>query len=87
MRLEYDGFTFHQWRAFKYAGGQWRKYAEQAAQNLPAPVRVIRGWIKDDKNEVVIPAWQRMLNHLTDTAYSLMQDKGTPDWLRKLAET
>ena len=85
MRLEYDGFTYHQWRAFKSAGGQWRKYAEQAAQNLPAPVRVIRGWIKDDKNEVVIPAWQRMLDKFVDIAYALERDESAPVWLRAAA--
>jgi len=85
MRLEYDGFTYHQWRAFKSAGGQWRKYAEQAAQNLPAPVRVIRGWIKDDKNEVVIPAWQRMLDKFIDIAWSLERDEAAPGWVRAAA--
>ena len=85
MRLEYDGFTFHQWRAFKYAGGQWRKYAEQAAQNLPAPVRVIRAWIRDDKNEVVIPAWERMLDKFIDIAYSLERDEAAPGWVRQAA--
>jgi len=85
MRLEYDGFTYHQWRAFKYAGGQWRKYAEQAAQNLPAPVRVIRAWIDEDENGVRQPAWERMLDKFIDIAYSLERDEAAPAWCRQAA--
>ena len=85
MRLEYDCFTWSQWRAFKAAGGRWRMYAEQAAQNLPAPVRVIRAWIRDDKNEVIIPAWERALDRFIDIAYSLERDEAAPGWVRQAA--
>ena len=85
MRLEYDGFTYHQWRAFKHAGGQWRKYAEQAAANLPAPVRVIRAWIDEDENGVRPPAWERMLDKFIDIAYALERDEAAPAWLRQAA--
>jgi len=46
---------------------------------------VIRGWIKDDKNEVVIPAWQRMLDKFIDIAWSLERDEAAPGWVRAAA--
>ena len=85
VRRGYDCFTYHQWRAFKHAGDKWRQYAERAAQNLPAPVRVIRGWIDDDKNEVVVPGWSRMLDKFIDIAYSLERDEAAPGWVRQAA--
>ena len=85
MRLEYDCFTWSQWRAFKAAGSRWRMYAEQAAQSLPAPVRVIRSWIREDGNEVITPAWERMLDKFIDIAYSLERDEAAPAWLRQAA--
>ena len=85
VRHEFNFLTYHQFRAVKHAGDKWRQYAERAAQNLPAPVRVIRGWIDDDKNEVVVPGWSRMLDKFIDIAYSLERDEAAPGWVRQAA--
>ena len=85
VRHEFNFLTYHQFRAVKHAGDKWRQYAERAAQNLPAPVRVIRAWIDEDENGVIIPAWERALDHMADTAYSLSDNREAPDWVRQLA--
>jgi len=47
VREEYP-FTYSQWRALRSAGSAWREYANWAADNLPAPVALIRAQIKSN---------------------------------------
>ncbi len=85
MREEFDMLSWSQKRAIKAAGSHWRKYAEQAVENLPAPVRVIRAWIRDNGEEQVRPTWERLLERFLDIAYELEQDKEAPGWVRQAA--
>lgn len=54
VRDEYPTLLYHHWRALRRTGDKWREYASKAVGNAdeyggrPAPVWLVRQWIKDD---------------------------------------
>jgi hypothetical protein len=76
VRASYDALTYHQLRACKSAGDNWRQYADWALDNLPAPVALIRARIKH--NGDTPPLWLTRFERLIDQAQSLIETPETP---------
>ena len=77
VQAEYAVLTYHQLRACKSAGEQWRCYADWAVSNLPAPVALIRARVKC--NGDLPPAWIGRWERLQELAELLVGDDLTPD--------
>jgi hypothetical protein len=83
VRQEFDMLTFSQLRACKSAGEEWRTYAEWAAENMPAPVAVIRARIKNNGDDQ--PAWVHRWESMQGIAKMLENDSEAPEKVRKIA--
>lgn len=81
-RIEFYALSYHQMRACKSAGENWRKWAEWAANNLPAPVDYIRKMIKH--NGEAPPAWWGKWVKVQELCEQLEQDTGAPVDVRNL---
>lgn len=75
-RADFDMLTYSQLRACKAAGPAWRDFATRAADNLPAPVTVIRGWIS--AAGAGVPAWVGELDRISVLADRLAHDDQAP---------
>jgi hypothetical protein len=82
-RDHYHALTYHQLRSCKSAGDNWRKYADWALVNLPAPVSVIRAKVKANGHEC--PAWVSRWDRMTGLADVVLCDTDSPGWLKLLA--
>lgn len=82
---EFYMLTYHQLRACKAAGEKWREYAEWAANNLPAPVAVIRARIRNEGHDQ--PGWVNRWKTLQQVAYNLANDGEAPDIIRLAARS
>ncbi len=80
VRKEFDMLTWSQFRACKRAGEEWRQYAEWAANNLPAPVAVIRARI--DNNGHDQPAWVQRWEGMQRLAQQIADDREAPEGIR-----
>ena len=76
VRQEYDMLTYSQLRACKSAGDRWREYATWAADNMPAPVAVIRARIKNNGHDQ--PAWVHRWESMQGIARQLVNDSEAP---------
>lgn len=76
-------FSWSQWRAIKSAGDNWKEYADWAADNLPAPVTLIRQKIKANGHEKPkwIYKWEKAMDFLEDIA----DDEEAPQNVRSFA--
>jgi hypothetical protein len=82
VRAEYP-FSWSQWRALKSAGDEWRRYADWAADNLPAPAALIRAKIRGGGH--LAPAWEGRWERAKILLELLEQDEGAPEALRGAA--
>lgn len=73
---EFSMLTYHQLRACKSAGDRWREYAEWAADNLPAPVALIRARLRN--GGALPPSWLRRWELIRSMAVSLVNDNEAP---------
>lgn len=80
VRDHYHALTYHQLRSCKAAGDKWRKYADWALDNLPAPVALIRARVKANGHEV--PAWVNRWERLLNISDAVLCDTESPKWLR-----
>jgi hypothetical protein len=81
-RKEYHMLTYHQLRACKSAGNNWRTWAEWARSNLPAPVAMIRAKIKQGGREE--PSWISRWQRIIVLAGAIRDDSDAPQRLRQL---
>ncbi len=77
---EYDMLSYSQLRACKSAGDEAHKYLEWAANNLPAPVAVIRARI--DNNGHDQPAWVHRWEGMQRLAQQIAEDREAPEGIR-----
>lgn len=84
VRQEFDALSWSQMRACKSAGDNWREYAEWTADNLPAPVLVIRNRIKNNGDN--IPAWVNRWERLLQLAELLSRDPGAPEEVQRVGD-
>jgi hypothetical protein len=84
VREEYEPLTYHQFRACKAAGDKWRKYADMALESMdkyggnPAPVEVIRHWVRDNGDET-LPMWRRRLQTIEKALRKIAEDERAPE--------
>ena len=83
VRREYDMLTYSQLRACKSAGDRWREYADWAADNMPAPVAVIRARVKNNGHDQ--PAWVHRWESLYGIAQQIKDDTAAPFAVRAAA--
>lgn len=83
IRTEYDALSYHQLRACKSAGEEWKRYADWALDNLPSPVSVIRAMVKH--NGDLPPAWVSRWERMQVLADVLVMDALTPPEVRGAA--
>lgn len=84
VRKKYeDKLTFHQLRACKYAGEEWRKWADWAVEyadehnGKTAPVRIIRKEIKKE-GDGADKLWLARIGRIKSAAYLIMTDALAP---------
>lgn len=82
LREKYSMLTYHQLRAVKSAGENWKQYADWAALELP-PVAVIRAKIKNHGHEV--PAWLGRWERACTLLDAIARDEMAPGKLRSYA--
>jgi hypothetical protein len=75
-RIKYSPLTYHQLRACKSAGENWRQYAEWALANLPAPVALIRTKIKN--NGDLPDPWIKYWSKICELAGRIIEDEKAP---------
>jgi len=83
VRESMSPLTYHQLRACKSAGDEWRKHAEWALENLPAPTAIIRLRIKHHGE--LPPAWMGRWDRMLQLSRDLMVDEAAPDRVRHIA--
>ncbi len=82
--LQYDMLSYSQLRACKSAGGEAHKYLEWAANNMPAPVAVIRARIKNNGHDQ--PAWVHRWEGMQRLAQQIADDQEAPAEIRKVCQ-
>ncbi len=80
VRKEFDMLTWSQFRACKSAGDEAHNYLEWAANNLPAPVAVIRARIKNNGHDQ--PAWVHRWEGMQRLAQQIADDREAPAGIR-----
>lgn len=83
VQKEFDMLTWSQFRACKSAGDDAHEYLEWAANNLPAPVAVIRARIKNNGHDQ--PAWVHRWEAVQRLAAMIVGDTEAPDEIREVA--
>lgn len=83
VRERYAALTWSQMRACKAAGNHWEAYAQKALSELPAPVSIIRQWVKHDGH--LPPAWAGRWERVQVLCDALMGDSEAPPGVRLAA--
>lgn len=82
VRQDYHMLSYHQLRACKSAGENWKTWADWARDNLPAPVSLIRAKIKSKGHDEQpwVGRWQRIIV----LAGAIRDDPDAPQRLRQI---
>jgi len=88
-RRDYEQYTYHQLRAYKAAGDNWRQVMRECELEadkwgkLPS-VRDIRNYIRDNGGK---PAWENRWKRFIRLAELLAEDEDAPNDVREVAGT
>lgn len=87
-RKDIDHLTYHQARALKAAGDNWREYLAQVNEYMDEnggrrpSVELIRRWIADNGDD---PLWSRRLAKVVPMLHQISADPDAPDKIRLAA--